>query len=113
MLDKTALIGGRKLTFGRQLLLSFGALIAMMLVAAVVSLGRLSDVDHARQHIGRAHGSFATSVATAAVDMKAMANDERGYLMKRRREVPRRDHRACRQDPRRAGARAQGRAVAR
>ena len=75
------IFGGRALTFRRQLVLVFGALIAVMLVAALVSLGRLGDIHDARLHIAERTAPFTAAMAAAAVDMKGMANDERGFLM--------------------------------
>jgi methyl-accepting chemotaxis protein len=70
-----------QITFRRQLLLSFGALVAVVLVAALVSFGRLGGVDAARGHIRQNTAPYASALSAAGVDMKGMANDERGYLM--------------------------------
>ena len=72
---------GRKLTFRHQLVLAFGALLAILLAAAVVMLGRFGGVEDARRHIDGRTTPYATALSAAAVDMKAMANDERGFLM--------------------------------
>ena len=72
---------GRTLTFRHQLVLAFGALLAILLVAAVVMLGRFGGVEDARRHIDGRTTPYATALSAAAVDMKAMANDERGFLM--------------------------------
>jgi methyl-accepting chemotaxis protein len=85
MLERIAVVG-RALTFRRQLLVAFGALVAVVLVAALVSLGRLGGVEQAREHISERTAPHASALAAAAVDMKGMANDERGYLMTGDRE---------------------------
>ena len=72
---------GRKLTFRHQLVLAFGTLLAILLGAAVVMLGRFGGVEDARRHIDGRSTPYATALSAAAVDMKAMANDERGFLM--------------------------------
>ena len=69
------------LTFRHQLVLAFGALLAILLVAALVMLGRFGGVEDARRHIDERTAPFATALSDAAIDMKAMANDERGFLM--------------------------------
>jgi methyl-accepting chemotaxis protein len=79
-------VAGRALTFRRQLLLAFGALVALVLAAALMSLARLGNVDRAREHISQRTAPYASALAAAAVDMKAMANDERGFLMTGDRE---------------------------
>jgi methyl-accepting chemotaxis protein len=69
------------LTFRHQLVLAFGALLAIVAAAAVVMLGRFGAVEDARTHIDQRTAPYATALSDAAIDMKAMANDERGYLM--------------------------------
>jgi CHASE3 domain sensor protein len=58
-----------------------GAGTNVVLVAALVSLRSLGEVEQARQQIAERTAPFTTTLASAAVDMKAMANDERGYLI--------------------------------
>ena len=69
------------MTFRRQLLLVFGAVVTVVLVAALVSLGRLGGVEDSRRQIDERSRPYAASLWAAALDMKAMANDERGLLM--------------------------------
>ena len=72
---------GSALTFRRQLLLTFGALVTVVVVAALLVLSRLGGVDEARDHIHARTAPYASALSAAAVDMKGMANDERGFLM--------------------------------
>ena len=69
------------LTFRHQLLVTFGALLTVVAVVALLVLGRIGGVDDAREHIGDKTAPYAAALSAAAVDMKGMANDERGFLM--------------------------------
>ena len=69
------------LTFRSQLLLVFGALLSVVLLAALLSLGRLGAVDTAGRKIDDRTRPYSAALWAAAVDLKAMANDERGLLM--------------------------------
>ncbi|HEY8578593.1 MAG TPA: CHASE3 domain-containing protein, partial [Beijerinckiaceae bacterium] len=69
------------MTFRRQLILAFSVLLGVVALTAILLLGRLGGVDDARQHIADSTAPYTTSLAAASTDMKAMANDERGYLM--------------------------------
>jgi methyl-accepting chemotaxis protein len=80
MLDRIA-VRGRALTFRRQLVVVFGVVVCVVLVAALVSFARLGDVDQAQRHIGERTGPYLATLSAAATEMKAMANDERGFLM--------------------------------
>ena len=80
MLDRIA-GAGRALTFRRQLLLVFGALLTVVAVAALLVLARLGGVDDARAHLHDSTAPYESALAAAAVEMKGMANDERGFLL--------------------------------
>ena len=69
------------LTFRSQLLLVFGTVLSVVLLAALLSLGRLGDVDAAGRKIDDHTRPYSAALWAAAVDLKAMANDERGFLM--------------------------------
>jgi methyl-accepting chemotaxis protein len=71
----------RAVTLRRQLILQFSLLLVVVAAAALLSLGRLGDVSAAQQHIADHTARYATAIGAAAVEMKATANDERGYLM--------------------------------
>src|SRR5262245_23552873 len=71
----------RALTFRRQLTLVFGTLVAVVVIAALMSFARLAEVDNAQEHIGTHTAPYVDSLSLAATDMKGMANDERGFLM--------------------------------
>jgi methyl-accepting chemotaxis protein len=72
---------GRALTFRRQLLVVFGALLTVVALAALLVLGRLGSVDDARSLLAEKTVPYSAALSAAAVDMKGMANDERGFLM--------------------------------
>jgi methyl-accepting chemotaxis protein len=69
------------MTFRMQVIAGFGLLLAVLVVALVLSLSKLGAVDDAQQHIHDRSAPYTAALSAAALDMKAMANDERGFLM--------------------------------
>ena len=71
----------RNPTLRVQLLIAFGALLALVLAVAVVLLGHFGGIDDARSHMEDKAAPYASSLSAATLEMKATANDERGFLM--------------------------------
>lgn len=76
----------RRLPFGFQVLAVIGVLFAVLaasIVVTVLSLVSLSEDQHVLQD---KNVPYAVAIATAALNAKGMANDERGYLISGNRE---------------------------
>ena len=78
---KTLRSVGSGLTLRQQLIALFTILLSVLGVAALLSLGRLGDVDDAQFYVSKRLAPYAAILGDAALEMKAAANDERGYLM--------------------------------
>ena len=80
MLNALRSAAGR-LTLRQQLIALFTILLAVLGAAALLSLGRLGQVDEAQFYVSKQLAPYAAILGDAGLEMKATANDERGFLM--------------------------------
>ncbi|MEA2349013.1 MAG: methyl-accepting chemotaxis protein [Thermoleophilaceae bacterium] len=85
MFDETAMVppappkSGRRV--GTQVWLGVGALLAMTAVSILAAIALLLNLKNDATRINDRAVPFASAVATAALNAKGAANDERGFLM--------------------------------
>ena len=80
MMNTLRSLGGR-LTLRQQLIATFSILLAVLAGAALLSLSRLGNVSDSQEHVSHLASPHSAALSEAALEMKAAANDERGYLM--------------------------------
>jgi len=73
----------RRLTLRRRLAIGFGALLVVVAALGVAVLGELEQVESSRGVVAERSVPFAAELATAQREAKAIANDERGFLLTR------------------------------
>jgi methyl-accepting chemotaxis protein len=71
----------RSLTLRQRLIAGFGALVLVVLGLGQLQLSSLSRVHGAKERVATKSAPYAAALAAAAKDAKAIANDERGFLM--------------------------------
>jgi methyl-accepting chemotaxis protein len=71
----------RSLTLRQRLIAGFGALVLVVLGLGQLQLSSLSSVHGAKERVATKSAPYAAALAAAGKDAKAIANDERGFLM--------------------------------
>jgi methyl-accepting chemotaxis protein len=71
----------RRLPMGFQVLLGVGGLLALLAASMVVAIFLVVGLKHDETHLNDRDVPYASAVATAALNAKGIANDQRGFLL--------------------------------
>lgn len=71
----------RRLPVGPQTLAAIGVLLAVLAASIAVAVVSIVSLNRDRAVLHEANVPYAVAIATAALNAKGMANDERGYLI--------------------------------
>jgi methyl-accepting chemotaxis protein len=72
---------GGRLGVGRKLRLALGGLLALVLAVLLLAVALVAHLGHDENQLNQGDVAFASATATAALQAKGVANDERGYLI--------------------------------
>ena len=76
----------RRLPFGFQVLAGIGVLFALLAASIIVAVVSIVSLSEDQAELQDKNVPYAVGIATAALNAKGMANDERGYLISGKRE---------------------------
>ncbi len=71
----------RRLPMGFQVLLGVGGLLALLAASMLVAIFLVVGLKHNETHLNDRDVPYASAVATAALNAKGIANDQRGFLL--------------------------------
>jgi methyl-accepting chemotaxis protein len=71
----------RRLPIGFQVLLAAGGLLSLLAISMVVAIVLVLNLDRDRTHQSGRDMRYVNAVAAAALNAKAVANDQRGFLL--------------------------------
>jgi hypothetical protein len=63
---------------GQQMLLGLGSLLALLVVSVLTAIALIVSLDHGENGLDNRDVPFAGAIATAALNAKGIANDQRG-----------------------------------
>ena len=66
---------------GHQVLFGIAGFLALLIGVVVMAIALVVNLNHREAHLNRGNAAYVNAVQSASVDAKAIANDQRGFLL--------------------------------
>ena len=66
---------------GHQVLFGIAGFLALLIAVVVMAIVLVINLNHRETHLNRGNAAYVSAVQAAAFDAKAIANDQRGFLL--------------------------------